>query len=348
MGKIGIFTEEEYKNRFRVNNALMFANPSNYGLEQVITTLTQIVAGVQRQKFYTVQGSLTDYVPIEMGTGAYGKYLYQFAVAQVGDTFESGIIQPGNGINKDANIDITVEGTQIKNNFWRMKYEATKEILEMARANAVEFSYVEEQEVARKRTVDLGIQKVVFLGTDDGLNHGLLNQPGVTVNTTLLPAAIQNMTAEQLTNFAKTAVATYFANTNNTVFPNTWLMPTASYLSLGVPVNPQFPIGTIKEFLERAFTAAGAPADFKILHSVYNNTAGANGTGRHVLYNRDPYSMTMYIPKQYTPYPFYPVNSLDMVSDAEMQFTGVWLKRPKEVLYMDETPVVKPEDQEKG
>lgn len=336
MGKIGIFTEEEYKNKFRVNNAVAFANPANYGLEQTITTLTQIVAGVQRQRFYTVQGSLTDYVPIEMGTGAYGKYLFQYAVAQVGDSFESGIVQPGNGINKDANLDITVDGISIRNNFWRMKYEATKEILEMARANAVDFSYVEEQEIARKTTVDRGIQKIEFVGTDDGLNYGLLNQPEVTINTSLLPTSIQNMTITQLTNFAKTAISTYFAHTNSTVFPNTWLMPTATYMSLGVPINPEFPIGTVREFLEKAFVQAGAPSDFRILHTVYNNTAGTGGRGRHVLYNRDPQTLTMYIPKQYTPYPFYPVNSLDMISDAEMQFTGVWVKRPNEVLYLDE------------
>lgn len=336
MGNIGILTEEEYKNKFRVNNAVAFANPANYGLEQTITTLTQIVAGVQRQKFYTVQGSLTDYVPIEMGVGAYGKYLFQYAVAQVGDSFESGIVQPGNGINKDANLDITVDGISIRNNFWRMKYEATKEILEMARANAQNFSIIEEQEIARKRTVDLGIQKIEFLGTDDGLNFGLLNQPEVTIDTALLPASIQNMTIEQLTNFAKNAISTYFANTNSTVFPNTWLMPTATYMSLGVPINPEFPIGTVREYLEKAFTAAGAPANFKILHTVYNNTAGTGGRGRHVLYNRDPQTLTMYIPKQYTPYPLYPTGSLDMISDSEMQFTGVWVKRPNEVLYLDE------------
>lgn len=336
MGKIGIFTEEEYKNKFRVNNAVAFANPANYGLEQTITTLTQIVAGVQRQRFYTVQGSLTDYVPIEMGTGAYGKQIGQFAIAQVGDNFESGIVQVGNGINKDANLDITADFISIRNNFWRMKYEATKEILEMARVNAVNFSYVEEQETARLRTAQLGLQKVEFLGTNDGLNFGLLNQPEVTINTSLLPTSIQNMTITQLTNFAKTAISTYFAHTNSTVFPNTWLMPTATYMSLGIPINPEFPIGTVREFLEKAFVQAGAPSDFRILHTVYNNTAGTGGRGRHVLYNRDPQTLTMYIPKQYTPYPFYPVNSLDMISDAEMQFTGVWVKRPNEVLYLDE------------
>ena len=337
MKELGILSKEEYKNQFRVNNAVAFATPNAYGLEKTITTLTQIIADVQHQKFYTVAEPLTSYVPIEMGTGAYGRQLFQYAVAQVGDNFETGIIQPGNGINKDANIDITIDGTSIRNNFWRMKYEATKEILESARVNAQTFSYIEEQERARLKTTQLGIQKILFKGTDDGLNTGLLNNPDVTVNTSLLPANISAMSITQLTNFAKTAISTFFTNSNSTTFPNTWLMPTSDYMSLGVPINPEFPIGTIREFLERAFIDAGAPADFKILHTVYNNTASSTGAGRHVLYNRDSDVLTMYIPKPYTPYPLYPVGSLDMISDAEMQFTGVWVKRPAEMLYMDVT-----------
>lgn len=336
MKELGLLTKEEYKNRFRVNNAAAFATPNAYGLEQTITTLTQIIADVQRQKFYTVAEPLTSYVPIEMGTGAYGKQLFQYAVAQVGDNFEAGIIQPGNGINKDANIDITIDGISIKNHFWRMKYEATKEILEMARVNAQTFSYIEEQERARLKTAQLGIQKNAFIGIT-GKTTGLLNNADVTINTSLLPANLSAMNITQLTNFAKTAINTFFTNSNSTTFPNTWLMPTSDYMSLGVPVNPEYPIGTIREFLERAFTDAGAPADFKILHTVYNNTASSTGGGRHVLYNRDADVLTMYIPKPYTPYPLYPVGSLDMISDAEMQFTGVWVKRPAEMLYMDVT-----------
>lgn len=335
MNELGVLTKESYKNKFRIYNAAAFASPLVFGLEKTITTLTQIVADVQRQKFYTVAESLPTYVPMEMGTGAYSRQLFQYAVAQVGDSFESGIVQPGNGVNKDANLDIAIDGVVIKNNFWRMKYEATKEILEMGRVNDVTFSYIEEQERARLKTSQLGIQKIMFKGTDDGLNYGLLNQPEVTINTSLLPVSISTMSIAQLTNFAKTAIATYFANTNSTVFPNTWLMPTADYMALGVPINPEFPIGTIREFLEKAFTQAGAPADFKILHTVYNNTAGTGGRGRHVLYNRDADVLTMYIPKPYTPYPLYPSGALDMLSIAEMQFTGVWVKRPKELLYMD-------------
>ena len=336
--EIGLLSKEEYKNQFRINNAVAFANPANYGLEKTLTTLTQIVAGVQRQKFYTVDGALTDYVPMELGTGAYGQGLFQYTVAQVGDQFETGIVQPGNGINKDANVDIVVDGITLRNNFWRMKYQATKELVEMARANTVNFSYIEEQETARLKTYQLGIQKVTFLGTTDGLNTGLLNNTDVTVNTSLLPAAIGNLSVAQLFNFAATAVSTFWANSNNTTFPNTLLIPTQDLGGIATPISQTYPVGeTKRELIERAFKAAGAPQDFKILHTAYNNTAGTSGTKRYVLYNRDPEVLKMYLPKPYTPYPLFPTGALDMISDAEAQFTGVWIKRPKEILYVDVT-----------
>lgn len=337
MKDLGLFTQDEYKNQFRINNAVAFAAGNNIGIEQNLTTLTRLLAGVQRQKFYQLNGqSLNDFIPIEVGTGAYARQLTQFAVAQVGDNFETGIVQPGNGINKDANVDIAVDTISIRNNFWRMKYQATNEIVRMAQVNQETFSYIEEQERARLKTFQLGIQKVAFLGTSDGLNEGLLNLSGVTVNTTLMPGNFAAMTTAQLTNFATTAMSTYFALTNSTVFPNTMVIPTTDLAGLATYISSTYPVGeTRKEFLERAFKAAGAPADFKILHTVYNQTAGTNGGARYVLYNRDADTLTMHLSKPYTPYPLYPVGALDMISDAEAQFTGVWAKRPQEILYMD-------------
>ena len=331
--EFGTLSTEEYKDKFRVNNAVSFGNPAAYGIDQQMTSLTRLIEGVQRQKFYEV--NINDFIPVEIGTGAYGTNLMQYTVAQVGAGFEAGICQPGNGLNKDANVDIVIDEIKIRNNYWRMKYQASKEILEMGRNNAANIDYVAEQERARLKAWQLGIQKVAFLGTSDGMNQGLLNLNDVTIDTSLIPTSFATMTIAQLTNFAVTAIQTYFANTDSTVFPNRFAIPTADMATLGVPVNPQYPIGTKREFLENAFKSAGCPADFKIVHSVYNNFAGVGGKGRYVLYNKDADTLTMYIPKPYTPYPLYPVGSLDMISDAEGQFTGVFAKRPQEILYMD-------------
>lgn len=322
--------KEKYMNGLRANLKVDNA----VGFEQTITTLTQIVDGVQRQKYYTLLGqSLTDFVPIELGKGAYSQQLFQYQVANVGDGFKAGVVAPGNGINKDANVDILVDGVSLKNNFWRMKYTVTKEILEMGRVNAETFSYIEELESARLKTYQLGIQDVVFNGY--GASKGLLNQDNVTVDTDLLPADLKSLTLAQIHNFVKAAIAKYLANNNTTVLPNRWLMPTDDFVVLGAQFSPEFPVKTIKQVIEEAFKGVTGN-DFKIVHATYCNNAGTTGA-RHVLYNHDADSLTMYLPKPYTPHPLFPAGALDLVSDAEAQFTGVWAKRPKEILYMDVT-----------
>lgn len=206
----------------------------------------------------------------------------------------------------------------------------------MAAVNRVAFDLIEQKEKARKKCWDLGLQETLFLGLGDGRTYGLLNQPGVTVNTSLIPAAINSMTTAQMKTFAGTALATAFAASNYTIMPNRWAMPTNEYLALGVPYGDTFGMPTVKDVLETAFKAAGAPSDFKMVHSLYNETAGASGQARHVFYNTDADNVIMHTPKPYTPHPLYAQGSLDMISDAEGQFTGVWLKRPTSMLYVDE------------
>ena len=330
---MSFFNKEGYieglRKNLKVDNAL--------GFEQMATTLTQIMDGVQETKYYELLGTpLTEYVPIEMSKGAFSTNLLQFQVQPTATNFKTGLVQPGNGINKDATVDIKVDAVTIKNHFWRKKYTVTNEIVNMAAVNNETFSYIEELEKARYLDYRLGIQDAVFLGVDkDG--KGLLNQENITVNTSLLTDDLTKLSIAEMTKFAKEAINTYLVNNNTTVKPNRWLIPTSDAVALGAPFNPEFPIKTIREVLEEAFNKV-TQNDFKIVDATYCDNAGASGTAaRHVLYNCHPDSLTMYIPKPYTPHPLYPAGALDLVSDAEAQFTGVWVKRPKEMLYIDVT-----------
>ena len=113
-------------------------------------------------------------------------------------------------------------------------------------------------------------------------------------------------------------------------------MPSNSFMQLGVPYGNTFGMPTLAEVFENAFKQAGAPADFKIVHTIYANDKALTGYGRHVLYNNDVDNIVRYIPKAYTPHPLFPLGSLDMISQAEGQFTGVQVKKPETVLYIDE------------
>lgn len=334
--KIGLLTQDEYANqmRMRVQNSGIGATA---GFEQVISTTTQLVAGVVNKLYYELMGQkLSDFVKIQVGTGAYSTQLTQFASAYVGSPFKQGIISPtASGINADANTNIKIGALTIPNNFWRMKYSVGQEAIMMAARNAETFSIIEENEKARKKCWDLGLQEATFKGLGDGKSYGLLNQPSATVNTTLMTAELDAMSDAQFQTFLASVAGVYAANSNGTMMFNRMLIPQKAYLSL------QQPYGAFGEtrlsVMERAFKGIVGD-DFKIVHATYctGATAGGNASkGRYVFYNNNEDNLIMHLPKPYTPHPLFPAGALDMISDAEGQFATPYLKRIDSLLYAD-------------
>ena len=336
MTKLGLLTEDEYANILRgnVQNSGINETP---GIEQFITTTTHIIGKVVETKYYELMGQkLSDFVKIEVGTGAYSTQLFQYASAYVGSPFKAGIVNPtASGINADVNSNIQIGSLTIPNNFWRMKYVIGKEQIGIAARNTETFSLIEENEKARKKVFDLGLQEATFKGLGDGKSYGLLNQPNVTVNTTLMSAELNAMSDAQFQTFLATAPAAYAANADGTMMFNRMLVPQSAFLALQQPYGS---FGeTRKTILERAFQGI-VGADFKIVHATYctGATAGGNASkGRYVFYNDSEDNLIMHLPKPYTPYPLFPQGALDMISDAEAQFATPYLKRINSMLYAD-------------
>ncbi len=317
----------------RLNNA---AAVDSLGFEQLITTQTEIVAGVIQTKYYELLGqSLSDFVPFDVGRGAYSTNIFQYTAGYVGSPFESGLVQPSTGLGINAKSSIQVDGISIKNNFWRMDYEVSHEIIEMGKVSVQAFSIIEENEKARKKVYDLGMQKVTFLGIPDNGVEGLLNMAAVNIDTSLFPVKLAAMSSAQLQTLASGLLAAYLDNNGATQMPNRLCIPTSDYVALGVPSDPNFPLKTKRDILEEALRQGGA-VDIKIVHTTYNEKAASDGQhARYVLYRHDADSLRMYIPKPYTPHALYPMNGVDFISVAESQFSGVVAIRPKEMLYMD-------------
>ena len=216
-----------------------------------------------------------------------------------------------------------------------MKYSIGQEAVMMASRNAQTFSLIEENEKARKKIFDLGLQEATFKGLGDGKSYGLLNQPNVTVNTTLMTAELDAMTDAQFQTFLAKAASTFASNSNGTMMFNRMLIPQSAYLAL------QQPYGAFGEtrlsVLQRAFQGI-VGTDFKIVHATYctGATAGGNAAkGRYVFYNNDADNVVMHLPKPYTPHPLFPTGALDMISDAEAQFATPYVKRIDSMLYAD-------------
>ena len=336
---IGVYSLDEHKEMIKRNLSGVVRNSgvgATTGLEQITTTLTDILDGAVHTLYYELNGQkLSDFCPIEVGRGAWAKQLLQYAVNYKANSGKQGLINPtANGIAKDANATLEIGSFVMPNNFWRWDYTITNELVNMARVNAETFSIIEEHENARKKVWDLLLQDAWMLGLGDGKSYGLLNQPNVTVNTTLITAKLSAMTDTQFDTFLATAGNTFGSNSSYTVTFNRLHIPTSDFYSLTKPYGT-FGLNRL-QVLEDAFKRI-VGGDFKVVHSKYAETANAAGTGaRYMFYNADADNICSFLPVPYTPTSLFPQGSIDLISQAYGQFITPYVKRTGAVLYADQ------------
>lgn len=337
---IGVYEAPKYKEMLR-NNLMQAQRVNNSGadvtgLEATITTLTDIIGGVVETKYYELNGQkLSDFCKIEVGRGAYATELMQYASTFVGNNGKQGIVNPtANGISKDANSSIQIGSIKMPNNFWRWDYTVTNELVNMAQKNAETFSIIEENEKARKKIWDLMLQDAWFNGLGDGRSYGLLNQPNVTVNTTLMTAELGDMTDAQFQTFLAKVAGEYNKVSNYAISFNRMLIPSEQYFALTQPYGT-FGLNRLQVLEDAMKRIVGA--DFKIVHAKYCTGASAQGgnKGRYVFYNDDADNVCAYLPVPYTPMPLFPQGSLDLISQAHGQFITPFIKRPTSMMYAD-------------
>lgn len=337
---IGVYEAPKYKEMLR-NNLMQAQRVNNSGadvtgLEATITTLTDIIGGVVETKYYELNGQkLSDFCKIEVGRGAYATELMQYASTFIGNNGKQGIVNPtANGISKDANSSIKIGSIKMPNNFWRWDYTVTNELVNMAQKNAETFSIIEENEKARKKIWDLMLQDAWFNGLGDGRSYGLLNQPNVTVNTTLMTAELGDMTDAQFQTFLAKVAGEYNKVSNYAISFNRMLIPSEQYFALTQPYGT-FGLNRLQVLEDAMKRIVGA--DFKIVHAKYCTGASAQGgnKGRYVFYNDDADNVCAYLPVPYTPMPLFPQGSLDLISQAHGQFVCPFLKRETSMMYAD-------------
>lgn len=335
-----------YANFSKVLKAKNAFDITSLGLNRAVTTLTYLIKDVIEAKYYTVPSPLTDYVKINAsGEGAYLKEIVQLTEAGISASFKECTINPfSTGIHNDPTADVALDSIQQRNNFYRQSYSVSHEELESAARNLIPYNIIQGKEKTRARNWQLGIQDTMFIGQDNTRTLGLLNQTDVTADTSLLPVPIQNMTPEQLNTWVGTVLNAYGENNNYNFMPNRLFLPTPMYLALSKQMNPQFPVKNLRQTVEDAFSEV--TGDFKIVHAAYGQNLGNKNLGRVVLYNNEADNLVMHTPVPYRPLPLFPVNSLDMMSQAEGQYTGVWLKRPTTMLYMDVQAASNPDQEE--
>lgn len=321
--------------QFGENPMTPFLN--SLGYEVAITTLTTVTKKVTTQKFFEVPPA--DFMCVKVGEGTWSTNLTTFRSFDAADEFETGIINTGGQNARLATADAAVDALNIKVFPWAKAIGYTIFDLEFA-AKSGNWDLVMAKEKSRKRNWDLGIQRIAFLGArgqngTGGSCLGLLNQAGVTVDTTTITKAISAMTPTELKAFTAAVIEKYRANCNRTAWPTHFQIPESDYNGLAAQASPDFPIKSTLQLLEEMFQVITRNKSFKILPLAYGDAA-YNGVSKQIytLYNgADEESLRMDIPLDYSTTLANSVDNFAFQNAGFGQFTGVLAYRPLEMLY---------------
>lgn len=303
------------------------------GFQIDINTLTGIKARITEQKFYEVSPS--EFMPVEVGQNPWAIESLTYRSFSTSDNFEKGVIETGSNDGRLQRADTQIDAIITPRRAWATTTNYNIPELMQAQVSG-NWSLVEAKETARFKSWQLGIQKVAFLGLGTGsLIKGLLNQTGVTINTTVITKKISAMTTTEFNTFLSTVLATAFANANSTVLPTHFAIPMSDYLGLGVAADEAFPLKSKLDRMLEVFRSY--VPNFQIKGLAYADEAN-NGlsVSRYVMYRGDDASsLTMEIPVDYTTTIYDTINGFNYESVGYGQFSGVQTYRPAEMIYFD-------------
>lgn len=303
------------------------------GVKQIITTITGVSKRVSEQKFYTVP--FAEFVPVIPGDNAFDIQILNWRSFSKDDGFKTGLI--GNNSNKaQRNLsDAVFDGVFQKTQFWAKNIEwSIIELEQAAKANNL-FSLIEARERARKKSWDLGIQEVAFLGVQgDSDLPGLLNLPNVNNNTTAIVKPLSAMTAAELQAFIAAIYETYRANCNRTAHATKFILPESDFNGLSTFPDITFPIKTRLAIIEETLKTLSQNPSFKIMPLAYaNKSNNPMGVNRYVLTVDDPESIKMSLPVDYTTTQAGSEDGFSWTNTGYGQFSGVIALRELETLY---------------
>lgn len=318
-------------------NANGDVNVTGLGFQIAIDTLTYIKKAVTTQKFYKVPPAT--YIPVAVGDGAFAQNILTNLEFSNSDAFETGNIRSGESGSRLASADASVASKTIKTVNWAKQIGYTIFDIEQA-LMANNWDIIMAKERARKTNWDLGIQEIAFIGSRSDTDvTGLLTSANVTINTSFITAPISGLNAANMQTFVAGLIQTYFTATLSTQMPTTFVIPYTDYLGMQVP----FPgtVGTfpvpIFDYLLKAFRAATQNQNFEILPLSYaeaaNNTSRGVNKQCYALYNKDPESLRMDIPVDYTTTQPNTINNFQFQNVGYGQYTGVGVYRNLELLY---------------
>lgn len=327
---------------FQLDNANGNVSEASLAYQYTVQTTTAIRQDVIRQKFYEVNPG--EFMSISVGLGAWMEDIKTNLEYQIAGGFEGGYVSTAQSPSNLMNVDVANSSVDAKLWTWIKGYRYS--IIEVNKALAFNNWNVIEAKIATLlKHAQLGIQKVAFLGnpTDLAGTPGLYSNQTVTVNTSVITAAIKSLSSSGFQTLIASLLAAYFANSNNTQLPDTFVMPMSDFLGMSVFVNPAFPLAgsMMIDVLRASFREITGNANFQVKGCLYGQAAAnagywnSNGTNRYVLYKNDAETIRMDMPVAYTMFPAVPVGAINFEGALAMQHSGAIAYRPAQMLYFD-------------
>ena len=323
-------------------NAAGDVNVTGLAYQYTLDRLTYIRSRMVEQTFYEV--SPAEYLDVIPGEGSFGQQIITNTTYKVGTNFNAGKIDTAraNARVNTADAALAPITTLIQN--WAMGCDYTIFDINQA-AFTGSWDIIEAKQRARKKLWDLGIQQIAFLGDTDNTSSfpGLLYNPTVNINTSVISQQISTMNAAQFATLVATLIGTFLTNAAQAVFPNTLIIPQDDYAGLATPVSSTYPNISMLSYLQQAFNQIVPGGNFKILPSAYaigSNATSITGTNpighhRYCLYRRDIDTIFMELPLDYTVTAQGTYNNFNFQDVAYGQYCGPTILKYLEIMYFD-------------
>lgn len=272
-----------------------------------ITSLTYRKRKLVVQKYYEV--AVAEYMNVEVGApgslNAYASEIVQQSAQIKAGLFGQAVSSPTHGGHRPAQIQVKVGSHGAPILEFTAAYGVSRTELQQATLSS-DWHLIEAKIKGIMEAWHLGIQEVSFLGfPDEPKIVGLLNIPGVTINTTSITEPISDLTIDEFRSLIGNLIKAFRSNSDFTAWPNRLVIPDTDYATLITPWSNLDSTPKLDVF-EKAFQSAikhqkGAKAmgEFKILPCAYaeeDRNPFTSAENRYALYHKDPETLNMNIP----------------------------------------------------
>lgn len=313
------------------------SNEADLGFKYNLTTLTGIMPEIIMQKFF-VEEEMSKFAPISEGLMPFwdeAKYNRMFIADQ---DPQSGFINPYNVTNIKT-PSLAVDNETVKRKFWGYKLDYN--ILELEQANrAGNWQLVQAKYDALREIYKIMMNEILFTGhKNDASMPGLLNQPNVTPNNTIITKRISDMTPDELNAFLGKFIAAYRSQSGNQVAPDMLLIPQNDKDGMASSFSAQFPVKSKIEQLEESFRRATGNENAQIIASPYLNKSFNSAYGinksMYLLYRNTKDALVFDLPIDFTSLALATTDGgFSFQNLVYGQIGHVFLKRPQHMMYM--------------